>query len=174
MGQSQLQQTTNFATYFLIFRKNKVDDSHKIAYFICYFWKSGKIWNCPLLQIVGGALRVNFFACWVNFQAFVFVCWLFSKSTFFQKILSKTLSECQMIWIQIVTEILIWVQPVYKGYQKKTKVTLSKERVNKIMHSLTPFIVGNFAFFSCRLLSFINLRIIWVSGKAQVSNSLKL
>ena len=29
----------------------------KYAFF--YFWKSCKIWNCRLLQIIGGALRVN-------------------------------------------------------------------------------------------------------------------
>ena len=26
---------------------------------ICYFWKSDKIWNCHLLQIIGGALWVK-------------------------------------------------------------------------------------------------------------------
>ena len=26
---------------------------------ICYFWKSCKIWNCRLLQIIGGALKVK-------------------------------------------------------------------------------------------------------------------
>ena len=31
------------------------DDSHEISYIICYFWKSGKILNCRLLQIKGGA-----------------------------------------------------------------------------------------------------------------------
>ena len=52
-----------------------------------------------------------------------------------------------MILIQIVTDILTWVQSVCKGYQQKTKVTFSKERVNKIMNSLTPFIAGNMLFF---------------------------
>ena len=31
----------------------------KISCLICYFWKSGKIWNCCLLQIIGGPLRVK-------------------------------------------------------------------------------------------------------------------
>ena len=35
----------------------------------CYFWKSGKIWNCCLLQIVGGALRVKL-DLWVLTAAF--------------------------------------------------------------------------------------------------------
>ena len=44
--QSRLQQTTNFATSFLIFRRNKVcyhenclpaDNSHEISCLICYF-----------------------------------------------------------------------------------------------------------------------------------------
>ena len=44
-----------------------------------------------------------------------------------------TLSECQTVWIQIRTDILlvlIWVQTVCKGYQQTTwKVAASKERV---------------------------------------------
>ena len=35
------------------------DDSHEIACLICYLRKSGKIFNCRLLQIIGGALRVK-------------------------------------------------------------------------------------------------------------------
>ena len=35
------------------------DDSHEISCLICYFWKIGKIWNCRLLQIIGGALGVS-------------------------------------------------------------------------------------------------------------------
>ena len=49
---------------------------------------------------------------------------------FLKKILSGTLSECQMIWIQIKTDILlllIWVQTVCKGYQQTTKVAASEE-----------------------------------------------
>ena len=57
--QSRLRQTTNFATPFPIFRKNK--EWYFISYIICYFWKSGKIWNCHLLQIIGGALWVKVF-----------------------------------------------------------------------------------------------------------------
>ena len=34
------------------------DDSHEIC-LICHFLKSGKILNCRLLQIIGGALTVN-------------------------------------------------------------------------------------------------------------------
>ena len=33
------------------------DDSHEISCLICYFCKSGKIFNCRLLQIIGGAFR---------------------------------------------------------------------------------------------------------------------
>ena len=45
----------------MIFHENRLpaDDSHEIACLICYFGKSGKILHCCLLQIVGGALRVN-------------------------------------------------------------------------------------------------------------------
>ena len=45
----------------MIFHENRLpsDDFHEISCLICYFWNSGKIWNCRLLKIVGGALRVN-------------------------------------------------------------------------------------------------------------------
>ena len=45
----------------MIFHENRLpaDDSHEISSLICYFCKSGKIWNCRLLQIIGGALRVK-------------------------------------------------------------------------------------------------------------------
>ena len=36
------------------------DDLHEILCLICYFWKSEKICNRRLLQIIGGALRVNY------------------------------------------------------------------------------------------------------------------
>ena len=43
-----------------------------------------------------------------------------------QKNLSRTLSECKTVWIQIGTNILlllIWVQSVCKGYQNYQKMT---------------------------------------------------
>ena len=47
----------------MIFHENRLpaDNSHEISCLICYFWKSSKIWNwnCHLLQIICGALRVN-------------------------------------------------------------------------------------------------------------------
>ena len=58
----------NFCDIFPNFRKNGMIlhenrlpsyESHEISWFICYFWKSGKIWNCRLLQIIGGALWVK-------------------------------------------------------------------------------------------------------------------
>ena len=40
------------------------DDYHEISCLIGYFLKSGKILNCRLLRIIGGALRVNIaFVC---------------------------------------------------------------------------------------------------------------
>ena len=35
------------------------DDSYEISCLICYVWKSGKILNPHLLQIIGGAFRVK-------------------------------------------------------------------------------------------------------------------
>ena len=43
-------------------------------------------------------------------------------------VLSGTLSEYQMVWIQIRTDmqsVLIWVQTVCKGYQQTTKQVAS-------------------------------------------------
>ena len=63
------------------------------------------------------SLQYLTFACSVIFHAFV-VIWLFFKINFFKNILG-TLSECQMVWIQIGTDILsvlIWVQTVCKSY----------------------------------------------------------
>ena len=70
--QWRLQQTINFAATFLIFEKKiRYDISWELsasrqfswkARLICYFWKSSNIWNCRLLQIVGGALLVNHFS----------------------------------------------------------------------------------------------------------------
>ena len=47
----------------MILHENRLlaDDSHEISCLICCFFekKNGKIFNCRLLQIIGGALRVN-------------------------------------------------------------------------------------------------------------------
>ena len=68
--QSRLHQTTNLATFFLISEKKGMiylenrlpaDDSREISYLLCYLRKGGKIWNCRLLQIIDGALRVKLF-----------------------------------------------------------------------------------------------------------------
>ena len=45
----------------MILHENRLpaDYSYEISSLICYFQKGGKIRNCCLLQIIGGALRVN-------------------------------------------------------------------------------------------------------------------
>ena len=65
------------------------------------------------------------------FHDSVVVCRLFFKN-YLSKLYSETLSECQMVWIQIRTDglsVLIWVQTVWKGYQQMTKLATSKERL---------------------------------------------
>ena len=67
--QSQLQQTTNFATSLLIFERNREwyfmiiirQQTILMKYHALFviFEKAAKIWNCRLLQIIVGALRVN-------------------------------------------------------------------------------------------------------------------
>ena len=45
--------------YGMVLHENPLpaDDSHEIKCLIWNFWRSGKICNCPLLQIIGAALR---------------------------------------------------------------------------------------------------------------------
>ena len=47
----------------MILHENRLpaDDSHEISCLVGYFRKSGKILNCHLLQIIGGALWVTLF-----------------------------------------------------------------------------------------------------------------
>ena len=47
--------------YGMIFHENclPTDNSREISCLIFYFWKSSKIWNYRLLQIIGGALGVK-------------------------------------------------------------------------------------------------------------------
>ena len=58
----------------MILHENRLpaEDSHEISYLICYFWKSGKVFNWPLLQIIGGALRVNWLSLWFPSQFLFF------------------------------------------------------------------------------------------------------
>ena len=59
---------------------------------------------------------------------------LLSTDKLFQKNLSGTLSECQIIWIQIminILSVLIWVQAVCKVDLPMTKIAASKDRINK-------------------------------------------
>ena len=55
----------------MILHENRLpaDDSHGISYHIGYFWRSARIWNCRLLQIIGGALRVNFLLLFLTFES---------------------------------------------------------------------------------------------------------
>ena len=45
----------------MILHENRLptDDSHEISCLFCYFCKSGKFFNCCLLQIIGDALWVE-------------------------------------------------------------------------------------------------------------------
>ena len=45
----------------MILHENRLpaDDSHEISCLICYLLKKRQIFNCRLLQIIGGALRVK-------------------------------------------------------------------------------------------------------------------
>ena len=51
------------------------DNSHAISFLICKFWKSSKIWNCRLLQIIGGALWINKRVKILYLNIFIFQTW---------------------------------------------------------------------------------------------------
>ena len=60
---------------------------------------------------------------WASFRDFC-ITYAYPKITF-SNIFSGTLSECQMVWIQIRTgsilSFLIWFKTVCKGYKQKTE-----------------------------------------------------
>ena len=59
----------------------------------------------------------------------------FFQNYLFQKILSGTLSESQINWIQIRPDILlglIWVQTVCKDYQQTTELAAGRQRAMKV------------------------------------------
>ena len=68
---------------------------------------------------------------WLLAELWPMMCWNFKINSFianwynfFQKNLSEALSECQMVWIKIRTDIhsiLIWTQTVCNGYQQTAK-----------------------------------------------------
>ena len=71
-----------------------------------------------------------------NFSCFCCCLLNFFQNWHFPKILSETLSECQMVWLQIRTEALsalIWIQTFCKDYQQMTKVATSKEWVKLVL-----------------------------------------
>ena len=73
-----------------------------------------------------------------NFACFCCRLLTFFQNLLFQKVLSGTLSQCQTVWIQIKTVILlilIWIQTVCKGYQQTTKVAAGKERAKDYLYS---------------------------------------
>ena len=76
-----MQQTTNFATSFLIFRRNKVwyfvrtvcQQTILMKYALFVVLKSGKIWNCRLLQIIGGPLRAKNQVFFATFSLYMII-----------------------------------------------------------------------------------------------------
>ena len=87
----------------------------------------------------------RFYIC-LKYNCFVYLLLsvdFFSHFFFFQKVLSGRLSEFQMVWIQISTDVLsvlIWVGTVYKGCQQTTKVAANKDRVKSGLLSETYFL----------------------------------
>ena len=89
----------------------------------------------PLIELRFTLCKLGNFSC--------FCCrLLFSKSTFSKNIFQEHYSECQTVWIQIRTEVLlvmIWVQTVCKGYEQMIKVIANNEELkyNMLLNKLT-------------------------------------
>ena len=106
------------------FHENRLpaDESHEILCLICYFWKRGKIWNCRLLQIVGGFSWVkmcngpfilySLFAWWKFLWFFFFLPWdNFQHNFFFRNVrMSKGLDPDQA---DILSDLIL-LQTVYR------------------------------------------------------------
>ena len=58
----------------MILHENRLpaDDSHEISCLKSYFWKSRKIWNCRLLQIIGGPIWFKDNICSMCFFKIIF------------------------------------------------------------------------------------------------------
>ena len=104
--------------------------------------------NCLQKLSVTSKKRINgriikLFACLVIFPDSLSSADIF-QNYFFHKILSGTLSECQMVWIQIWTNILsvlIWVQTVWKGYQQMTSHSLQERFNGRTLHTRKLFMI---------------------------------
>ena len=66
-----------------------------------------------------------------NFSCFCCHLQTSFKINFFKEIFEEHY-QCQIVWIQIKTDVMIWVQTVCKGYQQMTKVMASKEKVEEL------------------------------------------
>ena len=68
-------------------------------------------------------------------SAFLTLCMLsnsscFYKLTLFEENLPEILSECQTVWVQFRTSVLIWVQTIFEDFQLMTKFASRQERFN--------------------------------------------
>ena len=98
------------------------------------------IWHRPHLKMCLTLCMLDTFSC-LCCRLLIF----FSKLTFSKKSL-RTLSGCQMVWIQIRTNILsvlMWVQTVCKGYQQMSSVATSIEWTKKTLFSRLTVLVEN-------------------------------
>ena len=92
----------------------------------------------PQTKFAGGIISLTF--CMLgNFSCFSCRLLTFFKINF-SKIISGTLSECQMFWIQIRPDILpglIWVKTACKDYKQTTKFTAGRQQV-KFIRTVWP------------------------------------
>ena len=114
----------------MILHENRLpaDNSHEISWLIGYFWKSGKIWNCRLLQIIGGALRVNddnrFGSCqWI-------AIWLLTGKIMYN------------IWqlqraIQMTVHVLCWTEYNFKWSTLWFKNSVKKWKIYSMLQADT-------------------------------------
>ena len=145
----------------MIFHENLLpaDNSHEKLCLICYFWKSSKILNCRLLQIIGCALRVKEMgihhsskkcellrlnmainsACWVIFHAFSWSANFFFKINYFKKFFQEYHQSVKQFGSRSgPTFCLAWSgsKLFTKVSVKEKKVAASKKRNNR--HIFNP------------------------------------
>ena len=70
-----------------------------------------------------------------NFSCFCYPLLTISKLTI-SKILPERVSECQMVWIPIRTDVLIWVQTVCKLF---AKVISKQQKLRLLRNKLSTF-----------------------------------
>ena len=137
-------------------------DSHEISCLICYFWKSCKICNHRLLQIIGGALRVNNQMPWKARYCPLWDCYLnllfcvFTGSNTRMYLINTLLSELDGLGVNnsnlfVIGAVTRWVNPMVsrnyvpylRGSRKFTGSNTRMYLINTLLSELDGLGVNN-------------------------------